>query len=142
MILAVLDANVLVSAMISSRGAPAQLVDHWRTFRFTLCVSAPILREIARVLRYPRIVRKLTWSPDQIQEFLDLVREFAYWTPGSVELNVVPDDPSDNRYLECAVEGGAHYIVSGDRHLLDLARYRNIRILTPRDFLAILETLP
>jgi len=51
---------------------------------------------------------------------------------------VITEDPSDNRYLECALEGDAEYIVSGDQHLVQLATYQRIRILTPKEFLGVL----
>jgi predicted nucleic acid-binding protein len=54
-------------------------------------------------------------------------------------LNVVTDDPDDNRVLECAAEGKAHYIINGDRHLLKLQQYEGILILTVRQFLTIFE---
>ena len=57
MIRAVLDANVIVSAVLTRTGIPAQILDAWRTERFALLVSLPILEEVARVLEYPRIAR-------------------------------------------------------------------------------------
>ena len=57
---------------------------------------------------------------------------FAILTSGKLKLTVIREDPPDDRYLECAVEGEAEYIVSGDQHLLSLGEYRGIRVLTPR----------
>ncbi len=54
-------------------------------------------------------------------------------------IEVIERDLDDNRILECAVEGNANYIISGDRHLLDLGRYRGIEIITTSEFLALLE---
>jgi predicted nucleic acid-binding protein len=56
-------------------------------------------------------------------------------TPGSLTLNVITGDPSDNRYLECAVEGSADFVVSGDRDLLALQSYEGIAIVQPSVFL-------
>jgi len=50
---------------------------------------------------------------------------------------VIEQDPDDNRILECAVEGNVNYIVSGDRHLLNLGRYRGIEIITISEFLLL-----
>ncbi|PTL35659.1 hypothetical protein CLG94_07790 [Candidatus Methylomirabilis limnetica] len=63
-------------------------------------------------------------------------------TPGVVCLTVISEDPPDDHYLECAIEGDADYIVSGDQHLLELGEYQGIRILTPRAFLNILRRQP
>jgi len=53
----------------------------------------------------------------------------------SFRLRAIAEDPTDNKIIECAVAGEADYIVSGDRHVLDLLRYRNIAVVTPNNFL-------
>jgi putative PIN family toxin of toxin-antitoxin system len=135
----VLDANVLVSAVLSSRGTPAQILNAWRAQQFDLVISEAILAEIGRVFRYPKIARRLRWSEDRLQAFLDDLAHIAILTPGVLTLTVITADPPDDRYLECAVEGEAAYIVSGDRLLLRLSVYQGIPILTPRAFLEVLQ---
>jgi len=56
---AVLDANVLVSGLISKKGTPGRLIDAWLEDLFQLCVSPQIMDELTRVLRYPRIMKRL-----------------------------------------------------------------------------------
>ena len=73
-----------------------------------------------------------------MRAFVRDLGELAIVTPGQVQLSVLHEDPDDDRYLECAVEGEAEYIVSGDRHLLALPTYRGIAIVGPRAFLAVL----
>jgi uncharacterized protein len=63
----------------------------------------------------------------------------AIMTPGEITLNVVRSDPADNRYLECAVEGAADYLVTGDQDLRDLHEHGGIRIICPRRFLEALR---
>jgi predicted nucleic acid-binding protein len=62
-------------------------------------------------------------------------------TPGGLILSVVAGDEADNRYLECAIEGSADYLVTGDRRLLDLGSYEHVRIVSARGFLAVLSEL-
>jgi uncharacterized protein len=138
----VLDANVLVSAILSPRGAPAQILTAWRAEQFDLVISEAILAELDRVFRYPKIAKRHRWSEEQLQAFLDNLSHIAILTPGVLTLAVITEDPPDDRYLECAVEGEAAYIVSGDRLLLRLGVYRGIRILTPRAFLEVLKQQP
>jgi putative PIN family toxin of toxin-antitoxin system len=139
MIRVVIDANVFVSAVLTTRGNAAQILDAWRTKQFELVVSSVILEELARVLQYPRIAKRHGLSEERIQEFLDELAHLALQTPGELTLDVIKGDPSDNRYLECAVEGAADVIVSGDQDLLDLEGYQGIHILTPRAFLTLLR---
>lgn len=142
MIRAVLDANVLVSAILSPRGIPAKVLTAWQAEQFHLVLSEAVLDEIDHVLRYPRITRRHRWSEEQLQGFLEDLAHLAIMTPGAAHLKVIAEDPPDDRYLECAIEGEAECIVSGDQHLLALGEYRGIRILTPRAFLDVLRRQP
>jgi putative PIN family toxin of toxin-antitoxin system len=141
MIRAVLDANVLVSGIVTE-GVPRSILRAWRAGHFHLVASRATLDEISRVLRYPKIVRRHHWSENEIHAFMESLEALAILTPGKLRLNVVAADPSDDRYLECAVEGDADYLVTGDRHLLELAVYREVEILLPREFMALLAAKP
>jgi putative PIN family toxin of toxin-antitoxin system len=135
----VLDANVLVNAVISSRGAPAQILRLWEEERFDVLVSQPILEELERVLHYPRIQQKYDLLEEDVATFLRFMRSGAIIVEPNDKITVIERDPTDNRYLECAVAGGASYIVSGDQHLLELGEFRGIVILPPAGFLAALN---
>jgi len=89
MIRAVLDANVLVSAILSPAGVPGQILDELRRGRFALVVSVPILDEIARVLEYPRIARLHRWARARIREFVSELAYSAIVTSGELRLRVV-----------------------------------------------------
>ena len=136
---AVLDANVIVRAFISSRGAPRQIIDQWRATAFELLTSEAILEEVGRVLRYPKIAALHRLPELELIEFLTLLREESRIVV-TTETLAVSSDETDNRYLECAVAGGAEYVVSGDkRHLLPLVEYRGVRIVSPATFLIALQ---
>lgn len=137
---AVLDANVFVSAVLSPRGIPAKVLAAWHGQQFALVISEAILAEIARVLRYPKIASRHQWSEEKIGTLLEDLAHLGILTPGETRLRVIREDPSDNRYLECAVEGEAEFIVSGDRDLLSLGSYRGIAILTPGAFWEVLKS--
>jgi putative PIN family toxin of toxin-antitoxin system len=140
MIRAVLDANVVVSGILSENGTPGKILKAWYEDRFHLVVSPAILDELRRVLHYPRIARRHHWSASQVREFLEDLASLAILTPGQFALpTIIAEDPSDDRYLECAIEGEASYIVSGDRHLLDLETYQGIEIVSPRAFIKLLR---
>ncbi|MGH9581793.1 MAG: putative toxin-antitoxin system toxin component, PIN family, partial [Bryobacteraceae bacterium] len=125
----------------SPRGAPARILAAWRDERFQLVVSAPILAEFERVLRYPKIAKRHGWSEEQLSLFLEDLLHLAILAPGEASFRVVAADPSDNHYLECAMEGAAAYIVSGDQHLPSLGGYKDIEILPPAAFLDVLGEL-
>lgn len=139
MIRAVLDANVFVSAVLTPRGPAGQILRAWQDAQFQLAVSVPIVQEIERVLQYPKIARRHRWSGKALREFIDDLAHLAILTPGELSLRVINEDPADNRYLECAVEGEAQYLVSGDEHLVRLGTYQEVRIVRPAAFVEILR---
>jgi putative PIN family toxin of toxin-antitoxin system len=135
----VLDANVIISAVISPRGSPARILRLWEGEEFELIISPPILEELERVIHYPRIQEKYSLSEEYVGQFLQSVGSGATVVDPAVELSVIEKDPSDDRYLECAVASEASYIVTGDGHLLDLEEYGGIAILNPAEFLALVK---
>jgi putative PIN family toxin of toxin-antitoxin system len=136
----VLDANIYVSSLINTQGNPKRIMGRWEQNRFDVLVSASIVDEIGSVLRCPRIIKRHGQDEETIQRFLELLPVQAMVVEPTAVLNVIQEDPSDNRYLECAIEGKAQYIISGDRHLLELGEYKGIVILPPAAFVTLLES--
>ena len=132
MIGTVLDANVIVSGILAPAGPPGQVLAAWRAEHFALVTSPAILNEVERVLNYQKIATRHGLGPDQVRAFVTELGYFSTVVEGKIRLTVFREDPADDRYLEAAVEGGASYIVSGDRLLLALDTYEGIEILTPR----------
>ncbi len=144
---AVLDPNVLVSAAISRRGAPRELLDHWERGEFELIVSAEVLFELQEVLVRPKFRRYLTDAEvtGYVLRIHDGASEVSEELPKDV-VRGVTGDPDDDYLAGVALRGRADVIVSGDRHLLDLGTIRDglgnalARVLTPREFLQELNT--
>ncbi len=136
---AVLDTNVLVSAVLSGGSPPNSILQAWRRGDFEMVTSAPLLRELEGVLSRPRISQRLGWSADERKEFLAALRDASILAAPKKELRVVQADPSDDRVLEAAVEGRADCIVSGDQHLLDLGSYEGSEIVSAVRFLTLLS---
>jgi len=136
MIKIVLDTNVLVSAVLSPNGKPAQILTMVKTGDLQLIVSSEIIDEIKEVFLYPQIKKRNPFlqTPQQIEKFLGDLLKFAEVTPGECKVNVV-SDASDNKFLECALEGEANFIISGDKHLKELRVFEGIEIVDPDEFL-------
>jgi putative PIN family toxin of toxin-antitoxin system len=129
----VLDTNVFVSAVL---GPTLQsILAYWRSGTFTLIVSDEIVQEYLGVLRRP----KFRLTPEIIDPIMAQIFQLADFVAPDVSIHAVQADPSDNKFLEVALAGKAIYIVSGDNHLLDIKAYQDIRILTAREFISILE---
>lgn len=124
----VFDTNVLLSAFIFG-GNPAKLFDLARSGDIHLITSTAILKEFAAVLK-----AKFAWEDDDVAEAIKTVGYSSELVKPMEKIAIISDD-ADNRILECATAGKADFIVSGDRHLLDCASYKGIRIISAREFL-------
>lgn len=140
MIRVVLDTNIIVSATILRKGHSAQVLDLWREEKIELAVSLPILEEMRKVLKRARIIKQQSMAQQDVKALIEGFRESGVLTSGRLDLEVVREDPEDDKFIICAVEARADYIVSGDTHLLKLREYQGIRIVPPREFLRLMET--
>lgn len=143
MLKVVLDTNIFVSSLLSKSGRPARLIDAWRAGRYLVVASPPIISEIKRVIESPAIQKKYGLKGELIEGLTFLLEKEAIVVPGlSDAARAVPLDPPDEMFLSAALDAGADFIVSGDRHLLNLGECKGISILTVQRFSEILETLP
>jgi putative PIN family toxin of toxin-antitoxin system len=128
---AVLDTNVLISSVIST-GVPHEIVVKGFSSEYQIVVSVATLTEFRdTLLKYPE---KFHMDEEDVQEEVETIRYFAEFVDPDEEITAVDDDPDDDKFLEAAVAGNVDYIVSGDRHLLDLDSFRGIDIVEPRAF--------
>jgi putative PIN family toxin of toxin-antitoxin system len=127
----VIDTNVIISRFLSPFGNPALIVALWEKGVFDLIVSEAMLDEYARVLAYPTVQARHRMSQDEIGQVISDLRGFAIVAEPSETIDIVADDPSDNRFIEAAVAGRCDYLVSGDPHLLSVGEYSGVTILSP-----------
>ena len=134
---AVLDTNVLISSVIST-GVPHEVVVKGISSEYQIVISVATLTEFRdTLLKYPD---KFHMDEDNVQQEVETIRYFAEFVDPDEDITVVEDDPDDDKFLEAAVAGNVDYIVSGDRHLLDLDSFRGIEIVEPRSFYEGLTT--
>lgn len=139
MIKVVLDTNVITSATILAGGHSSQVLDLWEKGEIEVVLSPPILEEIEDVLNRPRIMKQQWMTREEVQLLVRRLRQSSTVTAGALDLQVVQDDPDDDKFIVAALEGGADYIVSGDPHLKKLKNYQEIKILPPAEFLEIIS---
>jgi putative PIN family toxin of toxin-antitoxin system len=128
------DTNILISGLNFRGAKPFQFLDLARAGKIDLSVSGAILDEMEAVL-----VRKFGFTTEDIVDARTRIGAMARTATPKVTLDVIKEDPTDNRILECAVSAGSDFIVTGDKDLLRLRTYDSIRILTVSDFLDLLH---
>jgi len=130
----VIDTNVFVSSFFG--GIPRQIIEHWFSGEFILCVSRPILKEYFDVLG--------RFQFDREDLFRRLINSFqkglnTLFVDAPKEQNWIEDDPEDNKFIACAISLHAEYIVSGDPHLKRAGRIEGVEIVPPREMLKLIE---
>ncbi|RME61746.1 MAG: putative toxin-antitoxin system toxin component, PIN family [Caldilineae bacterium] len=128
----VFDTNILISALLSLRGAPFRCVALARLGVVQSVTCEQILDEFAEKLR-----TKFGFDEEHVQQAVHEIRTCSQvvFVPGA--LRAIPEDPDDDVVLECALNGNAEIVVSGDRHLRSLGHYESIRILSANEFLSV-----
>ncbi len=132
---AVLDPNILISALLSRSGSPALIVSRWLAGEFELIVSEALLNELRRTLAYPKLQTRI--RADESGEFLNLLRDTAVLIEDPTARRHRSPDPGDD-YLLALAEAAQAVLVCGDQHVLELAGELPIR--TARAFLETLDS--
>ena len=130
---AVYDTNIFISALIFPGEKPEKAFNLILEGAISVCSSPAILHELWRTLK-----EKFEWDEVRLMDLLHLLGDILIITKPRVRLKVAAHE-ADNRVLECALDSGAEYIVTGDRHLLDLGSYQNMKILRLSEFLDLVE---
>ena len=126
----VIDTNVIISAF-GWHGAPQNIVWMMANGKIQNFISLEMLGELKRVASYPKL-----GFPEGLQaEILETIYHASSIVSSTTPVHIVHKDPNDNMILECAAAGKVEYIITGDKHLLELGCFGTITILTPDDFL-------
>jgi putative PIN family toxin of toxin-antitoxin system len=131
----VLDTNVLVSALLF-RGRLAALIPLWHSGAIVPVISRETFDEFRTVLAYP----KFALTEEEVAGIIeDEILPFFEVTEITDPVEGVCRDPHDDKFLAAAVNGGAACLVTGDRDLLELKRYRSVEIVNPQEFIGRME---
>lgn len=123
----VLDTNVLIDATNDDFSWTWKIIDLVLSGKIGAVASEKILREYKLIIKR-NIKRKQ--DKQKLEDFMARVEVIL----APKKMNIIPDDPEDEKFVECAVEANADYIVSSDTHLLNLQEFENIKILDPKNF--------
>jgi len=125
----ILDTNVIVSSIWG--GNPKLIIDLWKKGEIIFVVSFEIVSE------YMTLLKRFDFPEEMYSELLSLMSEpkFTIWVKPTKHFNIIRGDAEDNKFLDCAAESEAAYIISGDKHLKNLKQFKETEIVSPKDFL-------
>ena len=136
MLRVVLDTSSLVSYVLTRGDIMRRIIAHWRANHFVLLSSPQTRAELGAVLARPQI-RRLATAP--LEGLVRGIERYTWPVPGALDVGGACRDPKDDKFLACAVEGEAHYLVSSDNDLLHMRSFRGVVIHNPGQFLLALE---
>ena len=137
----VLDTNVVVAGLLWL-GPPRRLMDHAIEGRFELCSSTVLIEELTRTLGYSKFAQRMAQHETNVTTLVAQYQALTYLLMPSHIPRVVPRDADDDHVVACVVAAQADMIVTGDRHLLELERFRGISIIKPAEALEFIGRYP
>lgn len=126
----VVDTNVYISAL-GWNGNERKLINQCIDGKYEYYISRQIYNELRRVMDYP----KFAFTDSQKEEFISALLDSIEFINVDESIQIVNDDPDDNKFLECAIAAEADFIITGDPHLQELKHYQKIKIFNAHDFL-------
>ena len=129
----VFDTNIFISAFAIPAGNVEEVYLHTIQGTFELITTVAILTDTVEILQ-----AKFDWSDDKVEQLVKTISRTATVLKTRPHLHVLQDE-RDNRILECAMAAHADYLVTGDRHLLALRRYKSTLLMPLAEFLALLR---
>jgi uncharacterized protein len=132
----ILDTNILLSALLSPLGAPAQLLEAWERKRFVLVACEALIGELRDVAARPFFRAKLRASAAEL--LAAGLRDFSFFCRELLAGPIAPD-PKDSYLLALAEASDADFLVTGDRELLSLKQHKSTRIISPAQMIGVLK---
>lgn len=124
------DTNFLISSTQWDYSSAHKLLIKLIQANAEIFVTKEIIEEFSEVLE-----RDFKYNSNEIQEIINTVMQFATIIDPKHKVQVVKEDPDDDKVIECAVESHSELIITYDKHLLNLKQYNEIKILKPENVL-------
>jgi putative PIN family toxin of toxin-antitoxin system len=121
-------------------GKTAEIIKAAEECKIYIFTSEEIIAEISRVLAYPKLEKIYQAEKLRREDLIEAVLKIAKFVKVTKKVNIVHEHPADDKFIECALAAGAEYIVSGDKHLLNVGCHKKTQILSTDEFLKVIKT--
>ena len=138
MLKVVVDTDIIVSALLKTQSNPALIISIILQGNCKLCLSEEIFTEFEEVLarhKFKHLDRL------KVKELLSTLKKNSLWVVPKISVNDVAKEPSDNAFLECALEARADFLITGNIRHFPVEQFHQIRIVSPVEFLDIITKL-
>jgi putative PIN family toxin of toxin-antitoxin system len=125
----VLDTNLLVAAYFNPKSASNKILELCQGQKLVLLVTSSIAKEFSYIMNRISAAKNFRTRIEKLISAGRLIEK-------TIKIDVITEDPDDNKFLSCALAGGADYIITSDKHLLILKKFRGIRIIKPAQFMS------
>jgi len=130
----VLDTNVFISGIFWSGNYCSQIIDKWKNKEIELVSSLETIEELVETLKN----FKISMPENMIEEWKNLILNNSLLVQVSSKIDAIREDPEDNKFIEVAVDGKADFIISQDKHLLNLKEHQGIKIVKPEEVVKLM----
>jgi len=131
----VLDTNIFISGIFWEGNYCSQIIDAWRAGKIMLVSSLEMVQELLETIRD----FKIEMPEEMIQEWRTMIVENSVMVVPNEKLDIVKNDPKDNKFFEAALAGKAKYIISQDKkHVLSIPEFKGIKTIHPEEFVKLL----
>lgn len=131
----VLDTNVFISGIFWEGNYCSQIITLWKEGKIILVSSEECIEELIETLRD----FKIQMPEEMIQAWQSLILRNSFIVSSTEKISLIVDDPEDNKFFEVAITGNAQYVISQDKHLLEVKEYMGIQVLKPLEFLTLIK---
>ncbi len=126
------DTNFLISSTQWGNSVSRRLLDIMIEKDIEIYITDFVIEEFSRVLK-----RDFKYDEEDVERFIEIVLSLTKLVVTKNEINIIKDDPSDNKIIECALESESDYILTYDKHLLNIKEYKGVKIIKPEEFLKV-----
>lgn len=130
----ILDTNIILSAFLWQKKLKP-IYQAIRLRKIIPCFSPTTWEELQRALSYKKFSQQLSKINITAEKISKLLSSRAHFVLSRLQITEIKADPSDNHILACALSSRACFIISGDKHLLNLKQFHNILIISPAKFI-------
>jgi len=138
MIKVVVDTNIIVSALLRSQSDPALIINLILGEHIILCLSKDIFAEYEEVLARPKFKQL---DKKNVKKILRQLKKISLWVSPKKLVNIIKKDPDDNKFLECTLETGADFLITGNLKHFSFKKFRKTKIVTPLEFINFISKI-